>query len=102
MRLGHGEDFRCRVDAEHAGGVWLARGALGEDAAAAADVEVAEARGRWGELRGKAALDEGVAHLVHEMEQAGWAVRIPPARGESVEVRYFGRVDRAVAMFGGG
>jgi hypothetical protein len=42
---------------------------------------------------GEAAGYEGVADRVHEVEEAGWAVGIPPAAGEGVEVGDFGWVD---------
>lgn len=73
---------------------------LSEDAAAAADVEVAEGvgggggRGRCGLTRrwqglGQARGDEFVAEGVHEMEDARGAHGIPPAAGESREMREF-------------
>ena len=43
MRFGDSDHFAARVDACDAGGCGEAGGAFGEDAAAAADVEVVEA-----------------------------------------------------------
>lgn len=38
-------------------------------------------------------LDELVSQRVHEVEETGRAMRIPPGGCEGVEVRDFGRVD---------
>jgi hypothetical protein len=69
---------------------------LSEDAAAAADIEVAEGvsggwggRTRSGQGLGQAGGDEVVAEGVHEMKDARGADGIPPAAGEGGEMREF-------------
>ena len=98
-------------DAEHLGrgvdgrdvrGVREARGALGEDAAAAAHVEVSELLGRRLGVRGEAGGDEVMAERVHEVEQARRPVRIPPCRRELLEVRDLGGVDGRGGQAAGG
>ena len=41
-----------------------------------------------------------MAERVHEVEESAGAVRIPPFRGEGVEVRDFGLVDGAAGLGG--
>lgn len=101
VRLCHREDLGRGINGRDGCCRLQARGRLGEDAAAAADVEVAERWGRWGGLRGVAGVDEVVAQRVHEMEEAGGAVRIPPRRGESIEVRDLGWGDGGAGGVGG-
>jgi len=94
--LGDGEDGGGRVDGCYAVGVREAGGGFGEDAAAAADVEVSEFvvwGWAWGGDRGETGGDEGVAEGVHEMEEAGGAVGVPPGGGEAGEVGDFGGGD---------
>lgn len=91
----HSEDFRGRIDGCDMVGMQHACSALGEYATAAADVEVFELPGggqRVG-LRGVAGADEVVAERVHEMEEAGGAMGVPPGGREGVEVLYFLGVD---------
>lgn len=68
---------------------------FGEDATAAADVEVAElGRRAWRAWRRfSTARYEGVSERVHEMEETRGTVGVPPARGERIEVGYFCWVD---------
>jgi hypothetical protein len=62
----------------------------------ASDVEVAQFLGGVGAEGGRAAcVDEGVAEWIHEVEESGGAMRIPPAGGERIEVRYFGGINGA-------
>lgn len=70
MRLCDLQHARCGIDGCHAVCVRQAGGGLGEDAPAAADVEVFELLlgCEWGGE--EAGLDEGVAQGVHEVEQA--------------------------------
>lgn len=78
MGLGDLQHAGSRVDGCHAQGVGEACGGLCEYAATAADVEVAQflACGLGGcEAAG---LDEVVAEGVHEVEESGGAVRVPP------------------------
>jgi len=51
---------------------------------------------RWSGAQ--ASVDERVPVLVHEMEESAGALRIPPFRGQGVEMRDFGLVDRAPDM----
>lgn len=93
---GDGKHLRRGVDGGDGARRGQAGGALGEDAAAAANVEVGEevgggAGGANGALTGS---DEVVAKRVHEMEEARGAVCVPPVGGEVVEVGDFIWVDR--------
>jgi len=91
--LRNGEHLGRRVDGGHARGAGEPGGALGEDPAAAADVEKAEVGTRRRGLRGVTAADEVVAEGVHEVEEARGAMGIPPRGGEGVEVRDFDGID---------
>ena len=53
-------------------------------------------RKRWSGAQ--ATVDERVSVLIHEMEESTRALRIPPFRGQGVEVGDFGLVDRASYM----
>lgn len=91
------DDGRGWVDARHSAGVREARGGFGEDAAAAADVEVSQPTAiRRAGAGGEAGGDEGVAERVHQVEEAGGAVRVPPGGGEAGEVGRLGRGDGGV------
>ncbi|KAG7131630.1 3 like protein [Verticillium longisporum] len=79
-------------------GTGSAGGRLGEDAAAAADVEIAghggRRRGRRVGNRGLAGADKVVSQRVHKVQEAGGAVGIPPRGSEAVEVGDFLGIDR--------
>ena len=74
MSAGYGEDLWARIDGSDGEGIREAGGGLGEDAAAAADVEVAQPPPgrRWvvGGDGGAAGPDEVVAQRVHEVQDA--------------------------------
>jgi hypothetical protein len=74
-----GDDFGGRVDGGHGVGCCETSGGFCEDAAAAADVEVFSLVA-WRERRrgAEAFVDEGMAVLVHEVEEAAGALRVPP------------------------
>ncbi|CRK14904.1 hypothetical protein BN1708_011308 [Verticillium longisporum] len=97
MGAGDGEDFGRRVNGRDRSCCGQAGGRLGEDAAAAADVEIA---GRGGRRRGRrvgsrslAGADKVVSQRVHKVQEAGGAVGIPPRGSETVEVGDFLSVD---------
>lgn len=92
------EDFWCGVNGRDGGRGGQAGGGLGENAAAAANVEVAEFAVGWerGGLRGVAGADKVVAERVHEMQDARGAVGVPPLGGQGIEVGNLGGVDRGV------
>ena len=93
----HGEDGRSRVDGGYGVGGGEAGGGLGEDAAAAADIEVFQPFlvGVLAERDdgGEAGADEGVSVRVHEVQESRRTVGIPPGRGEAGEVRNLGGGD---------
>ena len=112
-RVGAGVGFRDRddggggVDGCDVTGVGEAGGGGGEDAAAAADVEIAVfllvllwpggggGEEGWGGVCFSLAArgDEVVAEGVHQVEEAGRAVGIPPGGSEAGEVRDLGGGD---------
>lgn len=91
------------VDGGDGSGGWEARGGLGEDAATATNVEVAEflGRGRRVGLTGVAGLKEVVAEGVHQVEDAGGSMGVPPGGSEGVEVGDFRGVDGGVGAGAG-
>lgn len=91
--FGDGEDGGRGVDGGDAPRGRQPGGALCKDAPAAADVEVGETLGPRVELGGEARVDEVVAEGVHEVEDAGGTVRIPPLSSEGIEVGYLFGVD---------
>jgi hypothetical protein len=84
---GYGQHFGGRVDGSDAPGRRQPCGALGKDAAATADIEKGKIgrRGSIG-LGAVTGADKVVTERVHEMEEPRGAMRIPPVRGEGVEV----------------
>ena len=89
MRLCYADDGGGWVDCCDAVSGSEARGRGGEDAAAAADVEVGEVWMRGWCCWWEACVDEVLAERVHEVEEAGGAVRVPPRGGEACEVCCF-------------
>lgn len=87
----HREDGGGRIDGGDGEGGGETGGGFGEDSAAAADVEVGSfvvvVGAGWGpSAGGEAGVDEGVAEGVHQVEEAGGAMGVPPGGGEEGEV----------------
>lgn len=93
MGLRGGDEGGGRVDAEDGAGLGESGGGFGEDAGTGADVEDGE-RG-WGRVRrrGEEGREEFVPERVHEVQEAGGALGVPPGGGEAGEVGDFGGGD---------